>query len=190
MPRVKWTDRTGQALRPNPSRQVDYFDVRWPGFGVRVSPGGGKSWVIVYRFHGRVRRVTIGPYPYVSLAEARAREKALMTQVFQGTDPAAVKAAERLAETFAQLGEEYLERHAKPRKRTWREGERLLKRELLPHWGKMKAKEVTRRDVRILVDGVLDRGVTTPANPIFALAPPILDFPLQPDIPDTTPSHA
>src|SRR5262245_62438709 len=171
MPRVKLTDRTVQEISPNPSRQVDYFDVRWPGFGVRVSPAGRKSWVVMYRFHGRVRRVTIGPYPYVSLADARAKGKALMTQVFQGTDPAAVRAAERLAETFAQLADEYLERHAKPRKRTWREDERILRRELLPHWGKMKAKDVTRRDVRLLIDKVIDRGVTTYANRIFALAP-------------------
>ena len=189
MPRVKLTDRTVQALHPNPSRQVDYFDVRWPGFGVRVSPAGRKSWVVMYRFHGRVRRVTIGPYPYVSLADARARAQALMTQVFQGTDPAAVKAAERLAETFAQLAEEYLERHAKPRKRTWREDERILKRELLPHWGKMKAKEVTRRDVRLLIDKVIDRGVTTYANRIFALARNIFNFALQRDIVDANPCH-
>lgn len=167
--------------------QVDYFDVRWPGFGVRVSPAGRKSWIIMYRFHGRVRRVTIGPYPYVSLADARARAKAVVTQVFQGTDPAAIKAAERLAETFAQLAEEYLERHAKPRKRTWREDERILKRELLPHWGKMKAKEVTRRDVRLLIDRVVERGVTTYANRIFALERKVFNFGLQRDIVDANP---
>ncbi len=187
MPRVKLTDRTVQALRPDPRRQVDYFDVRWPGFGVRVSPAGRKSWIILYRFHGRVRRVTIGPYPYVSLADARAKAKAVGTQVFQGTDPAAIKAAERLAETFAQLAEEYLERHAKPRKRTWREDERILKRELLPHWGRMKAKEVSRRDVRLLIDRVVERGVTTYANRIFALARKVFNFGLQRDIVDANP---
>src|SRR5262249_17058805 len=94
----------------------------------------------------------------------------------------AVKAAERLAETFAQLAEEYLERHAKPRKRTWREDERILKRELLPHWGKMKAKDVTRRDVRLLIDKVIDRGVTTYANRIFALARKVSNLGLQRDL--------
>jgi integrase len=189
MPRVKLTERTVQALRPDPIRQVDYFDVRWPGFGVRVSPAGRKSWVVMYRFRGRVRRVTIGPYPYVSLADARARAKTVMSQVFQGTDPAEVKAAERRAETFAQLATEYLERHAKPRKRTWREDERILKRELLPHWGKMKAKEVTRRDVRLLIDRLVDRGVATYANRIFALARKVFNFALQRDIVDTNPCH-
>ena len=189
MPRKKLTDRTVQALRPDPNRQVDYFDTRWPGFGVRVSPAGRKSWVVMYRFHGRVRRVTIGPYPYVSLADARAKAKALVRQVFQGTDPAAEKAAERLAETFAQLAAEYLERHAKPRKRTWREDERILKRELLPHWGKMKAKEVTRRDVRLLIDRVVERGVPTYANRIFGLARKVFNFALQRDIVDANPCH-
>ena len=104
------------------------------------------------------------PIPTSSLADARAKAKALVRQVFQGTDPAAEKAAERLAETFAQLAAEYLERHTKPRKRTWREDERILRRELLPHWGRMKAKGVTRRDLRLLIDRVVERDVPTYAN--------------------------
>src|SRR5262249_42529502 len=54
---------------------------------------------------------------------------------------------------------------------------------------KMKAKEVTRRDVRILVDRVLDRGVSTHANRIFALARKIFNFALQRDIVDANPCH-
>jgi integrase len=189
MPRIKVTDRTVQGLMPNPSRQVDYFDERLPGFGLRVSPAGRKSWIVLYRFHGRLRRVTLGPYPYVSLADARAKAKTVMSQVVQGSDPAALKAAERRAETFAELAAEYLERHAKPRKRTWREDERILSRELLPHWGKMKAKEIARRDVRLLIDNLLERGVTVHANRIFALARKVFNFGLQRDIVDANPCH-
>jgi integrase len=189
MPRVKLTDRSVQAIRPNPSRQVDYFDARFPGFGLRVSPAGRKSWSVMYRFHGRQRRFTLGPYPYVSLADARMKAKVVMSQVIQGTDPAAVKAAERMAETFAELAAEYLERHAKPRKRTWREDEGILKRELLPHWGRMKAKEITRRDVRLLVDKILERGVTIHANRIFGLARKVFNFALQRDIVEANPCH-
>ena len=182
MPRMKLTDRSVQALAPNAKGQIDYFDERMPGFGLRVSPAGRKSWIVLYRFHGTLRRITLGPYPYVSLADARQKAKSLMSQVVQGVDPAAVKAAEQCAETFTELAAEYLERHAKPRKRTWREDERILKRELLPHWGRMKAKDISRRDVRLLVDRLLARGVTVYANRIFALARKVFNFGLQRDI--------
>jgi len=187
MPRIKLTDRSVQALAPQPTKQVDYIDERMPGFGIRVSPAGRKSWIVLYRFHGKMRRVTLGPYPYVSLADARQKAKSIVSQVVQGADPAGLRAAERQAETFAELATEYLERHAKPRKRTWREDERILTRELLPHWGRMKAKEVSRRDVRLLVDSLLERGVTVYANRIFALARKVFNFALQRDIVEVNP---
>jgi integrase len=53
----------------------------------------------------------------------------------------------------------------------------------------MKAKDVTRRDVRLLIDKVIDRGVTTYANRIFALARKVFNFALQRDLVDTNPCH-
>jgi len=106
MPRIRVKDRRVMALKPTPGRQVDYFDERFPGFGVRVSPLGRKSWFVMYRFRGRPRRLTFGPYPHLSLADARAKAAAVMREVLHGVDPAAVKAAERRAETFAELAAE------------------------------------------------------------------------------------
>ena len=54
----------------------------------------------------------------------------------------------RIADTFGELAAVYLEKHAKRRKRTWREDERILQRELLPRWRNRKAKGISRRDVR------------------------------------------
>jgi len=97
------TDRGVVALKSTAGRQVDYFDNRFPGFGLRVSPLGRKSWFVMYRFRRRPRRLTFGPYPHLSLADAKARAAAVMREVMQGVDPAAVKAEERRAETFAEL---------------------------------------------------------------------------------------
>jgi integrase len=189
MPKIRMTDRGVVALKPTPGRQVDYFDDRFPGFGLRVSPLGRKAWFVMYRFRRRPRRLTFGPYPHLSLADARARAAAAMREVMQGVDPAAVKADERRAETFAELAAEYMERHAKPRKRTWREDERILGRQILPAWRHLKAKEITRRDVRLLIDNMLARGARTYANRIFALARKVFNFGLQRDIVMMNPCH-
>ncbi|MGH7115954.1 MAG: Arm DNA-binding domain-containing protein, partial [Stellaceae bacterium] len=63
----RFTDKSIQALKPKAVR----FEV-WEGggFGVRVSPRGGKSWVFVYHFAGRPRRMTLGEYPAMGLADA------------------------------------------------------------------------------------------------------------------------
>ena len=121
MARLKLTDRAVKAVTPPAKGQVDYFDERLPGFGLRVSQGGHKTWIVTYRHAGRFRRLTIGPYPRLTLAEARTEAKNALHAAAHGRDPATEKQGERDAETFGQLAQEYLERHAKLRKRSWRE---------------------------------------------------------------------
>ncbi len=75
MPRIRMTDRSVKALRPRAGDQVDYFDDRLPRFGMRVSEKGHKSWIVLYRCAGRLRRLTLGPYP-----AARPRERARARQ--------------------------------------------------------------------------------------------------------------
>jgi integrase len=50
---------------------VDYWDEALPGFGMRVSSGGTRTWVVMYRYNGIKRRMKIGIYPTKSLADAR-----------------------------------------------------------------------------------------------------------------------
>ena len=64
------TDRTLRSLKSPVSGQTEIWDSKIPGFGVRVSSRGTKSFVLVYRLGGRTRRMTIGRYPTIPLAEA------------------------------------------------------------------------------------------------------------------------
>lgn len=49
---------------------------------------------------------------------------------FKDSDPAVEKRTARTAETFGNFAEDYLERHAKAKKRSWKEDDRILKAEL------------------------------------------------------------
>jgi hypothetical protein len=119
MASIKMTARSVEAIRLPPSGQIDYWGAGHPGFGLRVSAGGRKAWVAMYR-HGNVkRRLTIGTYSALSLAEAREKAAVAHHAVqYSGTDPAAAKKAERAVETFAELAHDYIERHAKRQKRS------------------------------------------------------------------------
>ena len=69
------------------------FDGR--GMYLEVSPTGSKYWRFKYRFLGKERRMALGIYPDVSLAEARDRREAARKQVAAGIDPAIAKKEQR-----------------------------------------------------------------------------------------------
>src|SRR6266571_7965625 len=128
MPRIKLIDAIFRAVQPPAHDQVNYIDVTLPGFSLRVAAGGAKTWTVTYHRGSRVRRVTFGRYPLMSLADARAKAKELLGAVMQGQDPAAEKHAARNAPSFSNLVHEYLERHAKPKKRSWKKDDYMLRK--------------------------------------------------------------
>ena len=187
---MRLTDRTVAALKAKVERYEKWEDGR-TGFGVRVSPAGRKSWLFMYRFSGRARRMTLGTYPKIPLVTARLRHAKAKELLQKGTDPGAkaieARNAARDAETVADLVEEYLEKWARPRKRSASEDERILRKDVLPHWEKRKAKDIRRRDVIELLDGIVERGSPIAANRTLAVVRKMFNFAISRDIVDATP---
>ena len=90
MAKKNLTAKTLAALKPTEGR-VDYFDTNPPGFCVRITPNGVKTFSVLYRHAGRKRRYTIGTYPPLTLADARDKAKAALRSAEKGEDPAAAK---------------------------------------------------------------------------------------------------
>ncbi len=187
---MRLTDRSIKALKPKAERYEVWEDGR-TGLGVRVSPKGRKSWVYMYRFGGKARRMGLGTYPAISLASANVKHAKAKELLEKGTDPGALqverKRAERSAETVADLIEEYMEKWARPRKRSAYEDERILRKDVLPAWGKRKAREITRRDVITLLDVIVERGAPIQANKTLAVVRKMYNFAISRDIVDATP---
>ena len=110
-----------------------------------------------YRAAGRYRRMSLGRYPTVSLADARRRARQVLGEVASDGDPAQVRQDARQAPTFEALAALYLEKHARVRKRSWRQDRRMIENELLPKWRGLRAGEIRRRDVRKLVEAIAER---------------------------------
>jgi integrase len=168
MPVRHLTDSAVRSIQAS-HRQVDYWATDLQGFGLRVSPGGRKAWVLRYRLDGRQSRLTLGVYPHLTLADARSQAKQALGDVAHHTDPAALKQVEREAGTFGALAEVYIEKHAKVKKRSWEADERIIKAELLPVLRHLKVKNISRGQVRELVEAVVERGAPIMANRVLAL---------------------
>ncbi len=187
---MRFTDKGIAALKPKAERYEIWEDGK-TGLGVRVSTRGRKSWIYMYRFGGRARRMTLGAYPPLTLANARVLQAKAKESKEEGEDPGvahiAKRRAERQAHTVADLVEEYLEKHARPNKRSAADDERALKKEVVPVWGHRKAKDITRRDIITLLDGVVDRGSPVMANRLLAMVRRMFGFAVERDILGATP---
>ena len=185
---MKFTDRSIRNLKRRSQRYEGWED-NGKGFGVRVSPKGRKTWIFLYRFNKRPRRMSFGTYPTVSLAMAHKRHaKAVAQLVEEGIDPGAIKQHEaaraRTAPTIPDLGNEYMEFHAKKKKRSWREDQRMLNVYVLPKWGKAKVGEIRRRDLVLLLD---DIDAPIQANRVLALVRKMFNFAVDRGILEATP---
>lgn len=190
MPSIKMTVRSVEAIKPPEEGQTDFWDEDNPGFGMRVSSGGRRAWVVMYRHGGVKRRLTLGAYPTLSLADARElAAKAQHRVEFANADPAAEKRADRKAETFGELVEDYIARHAKVKKRSWYKDKLILEKDALPLLGKRKAKSVTRRDIIEMLDAIVKRGAPIQANRALEVVRKVFNWAIEKDILESTPCH-
>ena len=188
--RVKLTSVFVESAKAPEEGQKEYWDGKLPGFGLRVSQGGRKTWTLIYRHQGLARRLTLGTYPPLGLADARDMAKAKLSEVQGGLDPATMKQEARDAETFAAVADRYLAEHARMHKKpsSVYEDEKILRRELLPAWGSRKAADIARRHVIALVDGIATRAPIA-ANRALSLASKIFNFAVSKEILTASPAY-
>src|SRR5271169_892479 len=112
MPRTKLTARTVGTL-PCPEKGVlEYSDDSQgavPWFSLRVSAEGRRTFTLCYRVGRRRRRVGLGRWPIVSLADARERARELLGEVAAGDDPAQTRDDLRHADDFQTLVTRFVE---------------------------------------------------------------------------------
>lgn len=133
----------------------DFFlwDTEVKGFGLRVSPGGNKSFVLKYRIGPRTRRYTISKVgsPY-TVEQARDKARDLLTDIRDGKDPMDAKAEANAAMTVGELVKLYLAEGPaeKPNKKpqSWKADESNLLRHVVPLLGKKLVKALTQADVK------------------------------------------
>ncbi len=178
---LHFTDRTITSL-PTPDeseRQRDYWDDVLRGFGVRVSYGGRRAFVVRYRVNNRLRRLTLGPYPDLSLHDARKKAREVLGDVARGDDPAQDKQERRDAETFRGLAQAYLDM-AQKRHRSWKEEARIINKDLLPEFGHRLLVDIRRRDVRDHVEAIArKRDAPIMANRTLAVLSCMFNFALD-----------
>ena len=161
---VKANDLAIKALKPRP-REYEVAVREHRGLVVVVYPSSTKSFALRFRQDGILKRVRLNA---PTLAQARSEWQAQRDLLKTGEDPSEkIRSARvdkqlkrhsaRIETTIEKLIEDFIKNYAKPNKKSWKSDEQKLKADILPKWGRLKAKDIKRGDVKDLLKDVAKR---------------------------------
>lgn len=145
------------------------------GFGIRIYPSGKKSFVVSYRFKGRFKISVIGSCKILPLDKARKIAKEKLVAVINGIDPGEEKSRQRQGATLKEMSLDFLEKHSKQYKKTWKEDERRIHSHLIPALGSRLVQNIKRIDVSKLHSHISQHGKYE-ANRVLDLLSTIFEF--------------
>ena len=185
-----FTAKTIEAIKPDPAKRIEKPDPGLQGLYLVTQPSGAKSWALRYRFGGKPAKLTLGRWPAMGLAEARAAASEALDKIDHGKNPSAEKKATKAAKLEAQLSErdkiktligQFDKRHLSNLK-SGRVVRRELDRHVVSEWGERDIHEITKRDVIDLLDGIADSGRVVTANRVRAYLNKFLNWAVERDI--------
>lgn len=192
--KMRFTDRVIKSIKPKDKR-FEVFEDGLKGFGLRVGTTGKKTWIVLYRQgDSKLRRLTLGEYPAMSLAQAHVAHSKALALIDQRIDPRDLEKAaaevERRAPTVRLLIDEFIERGVKAKgNRTWQEYQRNLEKDVSPAWGKRKVKDIKKRDVVLLLEKVAERGARNQCNQLFKIIRRMFNFAIERDLLEYSPCN-
>ena len=160
---IPLTDAKIKAAKPK-STEYKIFD--GGGLYVLVTPSGGKLWRLKYRAGGKEKKLTLGSYPEISLAEARQKRDQARTCLASGADPSEAKKKEKAkadgTNSFETVAREWHDRF----KTEWSAGHaeavlNRLSKDVFPHIGNREMDEVTPPEMLAVLRRIEDRSLET-----------------------------
>jgi integrase len=146
------------------------------GLYLLVTPSGGRLWYLKYRFEGKEKKLAIGPYPVISLEDARMRKAEAKRQLVSDIDPGATRKAQKQAktdekETFELVAREWYMKFTS----TWTPGHAStimarLQRDLFPWVGARPINEIRAPELLAALRRVENRGALETAHRIRTIA--------------------
>jgi integrase len=179
---VGLTDAKIKGLKPPTTGQDEYADALVPGLRLRVGSSGAKTFILRKRVGGRARNLTLDRYHErrFTLADARKKARALISDIEAGAEPQARGRGRRAGQTSGTvkaLFDEY--KKAKAGLRSIAEVKRIFEKYVIPEIGGRLADSITRADITRLIDGIaaptMARAVAAQLSAFYSWAMPRLD---------------
>jgi integrase len=147
----KLTDKAIRAAKP---AEKPYKLSDGGGLYVLVEPRGSRLWRFKYRFGGKEKLLSFGPYPEITLSDARQEHQAAQRLLKAGKDPSKERqsAKQTVAEAAANDFESVAKRYIANRSNIWTGQyagyvQRRLVLHIFPHLGKRPITDISGPDL-------------------------------------------
>jgi integrase len=176
-----------EAMKADPKRRIEKPDPALAGLYLIIQPSGAKSWALRYRFGGKPAKMTLGRWPVMGVAEARAKATASLEVLDHGRDPAGERkakadaAAQSDRDKVAAVVDLFLKRHASHNRRG-DDVAAMFRREIIGKWGERDIQSIVKRDVIEVLDAIVDRGSPVTANRLRAYLNTLFNWAMGRDI--------
>jgi integrase len=179
MPKLPHNQRAIDGLKPPLDKRISYTSGVVPGLVLEVLPSGAKTWRVRYRTpggrKGKSRAFTIGDASVIKLGPALDKAREILGAVkLEGRDPHDER--QSTGNTFAALFADWLERHAKPKKKSWVHDEAMYHRHVHERLGRLVAADIKRKDVGAALDDIAKAASGIQANRAQALISSIFSW--------------
>ena len=141
------------------------------GLFLYVTPTGKKSWRLAYRFAGKQKLLSFGPYPSVGLREARDKREEVKKLLRENIDPSEARrqakeaAAEAARNSFEDVAREWFAKYSSQWTLAYKQAViRILEENLFTHIGKRPINAITPKELLAVIRRVEERGALTIAH--------------------------
>jgi len=184
MPRrsvIRLTDAHVKSLKPRDGR-YEVFDATLAGFGVRISPSGTKTWIVLSRNLRRKTRASIGRYPQMGLAAARQRAMSVLNEMSEGE----YKRASDF-ELFENALEEWYLRDQSQNK-SYSQVKDTIELHVRPYLKNFRLRDIEKRDLLKIVDRVGAKAPTQ-ANRVLSFTKRFFNWCVSRDYLEVSPAN-
>ncbi len=179
--RVRFNQSAIEKICPPESGRVYVFDTETPALAVCVTCKGARTFYLSRRIGGTPKRIRLGRYPEMNVAQARKAASRLNSEVADGKDPHAERQIRRGSETLEDVFDRFIEaptRRRQPKAPRTVEGYREQWERHLAQWSDRKLAQITHSQVDIL-HADIGRDRPFMANRVIALLSALFEFAIR-----------
>lgn len=183
------TPKTIEALPPAVHKRYEVHDQLLPGLHLRVSATGGKVFYISKRIDGQMKRIKIGPWPVLTLHDARDKARNILRSIELGRYiEIAPHEKEQRMQTLGEVVPQFMDLYAKQRTKDWKGTERVLLK--FSSLFSRPIDQIKRADVVRVLDTIIAGGAPARANRALAAIKKLMNWCIDRGMIETSPVAA